>query len=250
MTMLFIPGKFNPNTWVKALHQVDPSLQIEVWPQVKKPEAIDFAAVWHYPRGELLKYPNLKCISSLGAGIDHILNDTQRPLQVPIVRVVDNLLIRDMTQYVILAVLNYIRYFEQYQAAQSRHLWTPRSPMQETNVGIMGLGQLGEDVAIKLRDLGLNVAGWTRTPKVIENVANFSGPEQLKDFLARTDILICLLPLTTETRNILNAKTFYQLRKGAYIINVARGDHIVDADLIAALDDNQLSGACLDVFII
>lgn len=248
MAILFIPGKFDPTAWQKALLQIDPKLDIRVWPDVGNPADIEFALVWNYPIGELLKYPNLKCISSLGAGVDHIFRDSQRPPHVPIVRVVDPLLIRDMTQYIVWAVLNFTREFPRYQEQQKHKKWQPHAPKNEVNIGILGLGQLGSDAANKLDGLGLRVSTWSRTPKNMTGIKTFFGAEQFNEFLTQTKVLINLLPLTPETENILNRDLFYTLPKGAYIINVARGNHLVEQDLIAALGDDQIAGACLDVF--
>ncbi len=250
MTLLFIPGKFSVDTWVPALQQIDPGLdlKIDIWPEVKNPEQVEFALVWTYPPGELQKYPRLKCISSMGAGVNQLLDDPLLPKQVPIVRVVDPCLVRDMTQYVVWAVLNHFRQFDFYKQSQTRHLWTPRSLPNSPTVGVMGLGQLGSDAAIRLRDLGFRVCSYSQSPKSLTGIEHFYGSEQLAPFLNQTDILICLLPLTPKTRHILNAKTFAQLPRGAYLINGARGDHVVEKDLLMAVQDGQLSGACLDVF--
>lgn len=247
MTMLIIPGKATADHWIKTLHKIDSSLKIQVWPKVADAKAVEFALVWNYPPGELAKFPNLKCISSLGAGVDHIINDPQRPQNIPVVRIVDQNLIRDMSQYVVWAVLNHVRQFDSYVLSQARHLWTPHLP-QPMQIGIMGLGHLGADVAVKLRDLGLNVASWSRSEKNISGITHYAGASQLNDFLHHTDVLICLLPLTEKTQGILNLDLFKRLRRGAYIINVARGAHLVDNDLITAIDSGQLSGACIDVF--
>lgn len=252
MTILFIPGKFNPDHWMQALQSTlekhQENAKIELWPNVEDPESIEFAMVWNHPKGELKKYPNLKCIASLGAGVDHILNDPDLPTHVPITRVIDKYLTQDMTNYVVWAVLNHARHFDFYEKSQQRNLWTPRALNKRPQVGVMGMGQLGCDAAIKLRDLGFNVISWSRTKKEIEGITHFSGPEQKNIFLAGADILVCLLPLTAETHHILNKETFYQLPKGAYVINAARGQHLHVKDLLSALDDEQLSGACLDVF--
>lgn len=251
MSMLIISN--NPkdawtDSWIKALQQVDPQINVQVWPDVKDPASIDFAFVWNYPPGILAKFPNLKCISSMGAGVDHILDDPYWPRTVPLVRLVDQNLVRDMTQYVIWAVLNHSRQFDFYQQSQQRELWIRRSYADLPGVGIMGLGQLGSDVAIKLRDLGFKVRGWADSSKVIPGIESFIGQEQFTDFLKQSGILICLLPLTPLTRGILNKKSFAHLPQGAYIINVARGAHLVEKDLLAAIDSDHLSGACLDVF--
>jgi glyoxylate/hydroxypyruvate reductase A len=155
-----------------------------------------------------------------------------------------------MTEYVVWAVLHHCRDMEKYRADQSAMAWLPvfPRPRGETSVGIMGLGQLGSHAAATLRDLGFPVLGWSRTPKGIAGVATHWGKEGLGGFLTRTWILVCLLPLTPETRGILNRRTFAALPRGAYLINVARGAHLAKEDLLEALGSGQLSGACLDVF--
>lgn len=250
MTLLFIPGDINVETWVSALQNVDPDLdlKIEVWPEVEDPKQVEFALVRLYPHGELQKYPRLKCISSLGAGVNQLLDDPFLPKNVPIVRVVDACLTRDMTQYVTGAVLNHTRHFDYYRESQARQLWTPRALLDTPRIGVMGLGELGRDVAIKLKDLGFVVSSYSQSPKHVLGIHHFYGARGLPPFLNQTDILVCLLPLTPKTRHILNAKTFSQLPRGAYVINVGRGDHLVEEDLLAAIQEGQISGACLDVF--
>lgn len=236
------------NTWITALRQCDPKLAIQVWPQVTEPERIEFALVWNHPRGELQKFPQLKVISSMGAGVDHLLNDPSCPRHLAIVRIVDQNLIRDMTQYIIWAVLNHARQFDFYQQSQQRKLWIRRSYANFPQIGIMGLGQLGANVALSLHGLGYTVRGWADSPKSLKGVQCFYGENQLGDFLAHSNILICLLPLTPATQGILNQQNFAQLPQDAYIINVARGAHLVEEDLLASLESGQLSGACMDVF--
>jgi glyoxylate/hydroxypyruvate reductase A len=254
MSLLIISDKFESQgwvasqVWVDALCRLDPHLTIEVWPQVRDPAAVEFALVWTYPEGELLKYPNLRAISSLGAGVDHILKDSQRPVHVPVVRIIDKNLTLHMTHYVVWAVLNHARHIAHYRHAQQQSSWSPRVLEPLPHVGIMGLGQLGAAAALALRDLNISISGWSRSPKTVPGIHCYAGEEQLNEFLQHTDILICLLPLTPQTRGILNRNTFAQLKKSAYVINVARGGHLVEADLLAALADGTLSGACLDVF--
>ena len=158
-----------------------------------------------------------------------------------------------MTEYVLLAVLNHYRQFDKYRAYQEKREWIresipPIPRRSEVRVGIMGLGQLGGDAAVKLRHLGFQVGGWSLTPKDIDGIRSFHGDQQFNEFLSKTNILVCLLPLTPKTRNILNRNSFDKLPRGAYLINVARGEHLVEEDLFEALDRKQLSGACLDVF--
>lgn len=250
MSMMIISenrGDTWAQSWVKAIHAVDPSIEIKIWPDIDDPETILFAVAWIYPHGELAKFPRLKCVSSAGAGVDFILNDPKLPADLPVVRLVDKNLIRDMTQYIVWAVLNHARHFDFYRQSQARQLWTPRI-YQQPNIGIMGSGQLGSDTAIKLTGLGFNVFTYSQSPQTISHVTHFYGKNQLNAFLSNVNILICLLPLTPDTRHILNRELFEQMPPGAYLINVARGQHLVEADLIAAIESNQLSGACLDVF--
>ncbi|HVV69676.1 MAG TPA: glyoxylate/hydroxypyruvate reductase A [Gammaproteobacteria bacterium] len=250
MTMMIISERSDAwaESWVKAIHAVDPNIKINIWPDIEDPLSIAFAVAWVYPHGELAKFPNLKCISSAGAGVDFILSDPKLPKDLAVVRLIDKNLIRDMTQYIVWAVLNHARHFDFYSQSQTRKLWAPRSLTQQPKIGIMGSGQLGSDAAIKLTQLGFQVSTFSQSPQTLPDITHFYGKNQLNAFLSRINILICLLPLTPDTRHILNRELFGQLPPGAYLINVARGHHLVEADLIAAIESNQLSGACLDVF--
>jgi len=250
MALLIVVPDFEATSWVKNLGKLDPGIDIRVWPDAGNADEIEFALTWHHPPGEFKKYRNLKCIASLGAGVDHILQDPNLPEDVPVTRVVDHSMAQSMSEYVVLSVLNYCRRFDVYRGAQTQKLWQPRKPLlaKNTHIGIMGLGQLGADAARKLNGLGFTVCGWSRRPKDITGVLCFAGDDTLADFLSRSHILICLLPLTQTTRGILNRDTFAKLPAGAYVINVARGQHLIENDLIDALDSGQLAGACLDVF--
>lgn len=250
MTLLFAWRDGDAAGWVAALHAHMPELDIRVWPKIGDPHEIAFALVWGELAGELRRLPNLEVIFSLGAGVEHLLGHPGLPPAVPIVRLVDPALRVGMVEYVLLRVLHYHRRMEEYAAQQRRHQWREmaQTPPDERRVGIMGLGELGGAVAEALVGLGFDVAGWTRTRRAMAHIACFHGPDQLHRFLGRSDILVCLLPLTAATENILNAELFAALPKGACIINVARGGHLVDDDLIEALDGGHLDGATLDVF--
>ena len=250
MSMLFIAPKLKPDSWLKHLRAQDPGLDLRVWPEVGASEDILLALSWKHPMGELAKLPNLRCIASLGFGVDHVLRDPGLPPGVPVTRIVDPGMIRGMSEYVIAAVLNHTRQFTLYRHDQAAGVWKARAPRHpgDVRVGVMGLGHLGADAACKLRGLGFQVSGWSRTPKSIEGVQNFAGDEALDAFLAQSDTLICLLPLTAATQGILNRRTLAQLPAGAYVINAARGEHLVEEDLVEALAADRLSGACLDVF--
>jgi len=244
----FIPERMD--WWREELGKRLPDLELRVWPEIGDPAEIEFAAVWRAKAGMLKSLPNLRFIFSLGAGVDHVLLDPDLPQGVPICRVVDPYLTQRMSEYVALHVLRYHRRQPEFDAQQMRGEWKelyfPTAP--ERKIGIMGLGELGADATAKLKALGFDVAGWTRSPKSLPGVANFHGPEGLGPFLARSEILVCLLPLTAETRGILSKSLFARLPKGAALINCARGAHLVEADLIPALESGQLSYATLDVF--
>lgn len=251
MALLFLSKVDNPVTWSAALKAEIPDLDMRVWPDTGDVRDIDAALVWNHPPGELRRYPNLKLILSLGAGVNHILDDPDLPPGVPIARLVDPGLTAGMVEYTVLTVLRYHRQLPDYERLQRDGKWK-KLGIPDTaarRVGILGLGEIGSACAKAVAALGFPVAGWSRTAKSIPGIENFVGTAALEPFLARSDILVCVLPLTPETRGILNARTLAALPKGAFVINIARGGHVVDADLIAALDAGHIAGATLDVFV-
>jgi glyoxylate/hydroxypyruvate reductase A len=249
MALLFLSPDDPAEAWREELMRRMLELDVRLWPEVGDPADIEAALVWRPPPGELLRYPNLKAILSLGAGIDGLLADTTLP-DVPLVRMVDPSLTRTMAEYVLLAVLRHHRGFDGFEREQREARWAYAFPPQaaERRVGIMGLGELGTAAAAALVGHGFPVFGWSRTPKALEGVTSYAGRDELHAFLHRSDVLVCLLPLTAETRGILDAETFAGLPHGAFVINAARGEHLIEHDLIAALDSNHLAGATLDVF--
>ena len=250
MAFLIIATDVKTSSWVKHLSKQDPDIDIRIWPEIGDADDIEFALCWNHPQGEFNKYKNLKCIASLGAGVDHIMRDPDLPAGVPVTRVVQPSMAQSMSEYAVLGVLNYCRQFDSYRIDQSQKKWQPRRPLlaADMRIGIMGLGQLGKDAAKKLSYLGFTVIGWSQTPKDIEGVKCLAGKDALDDFLSQARILICMLPLTPKTKGILNQKIFDRLPASAYVINVARGQHLIEKDLLAALDSGHLAGACLDVF--
>lgn len=250
MSLAIIYPGYDTRAWVAALHDLDPALQIEVWPEIRDEASVEFALCWNQPAGLLQQFPNLKGISSLGAGVNHLLDDATRPGGIPLARLVDRALQQSMAEYVILGTLEYFRQFKAYRQQQAEGLWRPLKLPQRsaTGVGIMGMGCLGTFVAGKLHQLGFRVSGWSRSPRQVAGVTLYCGRGNLDEFLATADILVCLLPLTAATTNILCARTFARLPTGAYLINVARGQHLVEDDLLTALATGQLAGALLDVF--
>lgn len=250
MSLLFITPDRDLQSWKKAIHDVDPNINVEFWPAIEDKNRIQFAVCWNQPKHVLDSFPNLKAVSSLGAGADHLLQDESLPKSVDICRVVSPLLLQQMKEYVTAAVLNIQRNIVDYIRQKDQKKWEPHfHPLaSEMSIGVMGLGNLGRPVAIQLAQMGYQVSGWARTPKEIESVKTFTGTEERNAFLSATQILVCLLPLTGETKGILDLDAFKQLKQNAWIINAARGDHLVDEDLIYALDRDILQGAWLDVF--
>ena len=249
-SILIIYEAENLEIFTNELKRSIPELDIQIWPEVSNPEKIDAVLTWKPPLGVMNKFPNLKAIISFGVGVEQILRDPSIPENVPIVRIVEPGLTSRMTEYILLAILRFHRQAFEYQRLQQERSWQPL-PLPETNtckIGILGMGILGKDAAAKLSYLGFPVRGWSRTPKNIDGIECFHGREQLKSCLSECKILVCLLPLTPETKGILNHETFSALPKGSYLINLARGQHLVEKDLLTALDSGQLSGACLDVF--
>lgn len=250
MSLLLIAPDRDMSDWEKALKELDPNLDIEIWPNVGDKKGVQFAVCWNQPKHVLDQYPNLKAVSSLGAGTDHLLNDDSLPESVSICRVVSNSLIQQMKEYVLGAIINIQRNFVNYIRQRDKGKWQAHDhPLAvDLGVGVMGLGELGRPVAQLLSQVGYQVSGWSRSKKEMKNVHTFAGPDDLNPFLNETQILVCLLPLTEKTEGILNLDVFKQLKKSAWVINVARGEHLVDEDLIYALDSNILQGAWLDVF--
>lgn len=250
MTLSLICPTKDPQPWVTAIQSLAPEISLRVWPNDGDKTDVTFALVWAQPQGIFSQYPHLKVIASMGAGVDNLLQDSSIPEQVTVVRMVDPRLVSQMGDYVLAAALNHVRQFPDYGQQQQQQQWQPLKPrnIDEVTVGVMGIGQIGSAVAMRLHQLGFQVVGWSRRAKSLTNMHVFAGQQQLPAFLAASEILVCLLPLTHETKNILNVKTLSQLPQGAYVINVARGNHLVEEDLLSLLNNGCLDGACLDVF--
>ncbi len=242
--------------WVEALADDLPTLRVQSLTTPVDIARVRYAVAWRHPPGSLAQFPNLKAIFSLGAGVDHLVSDPGLPDNVPIVRIVDPDLRDRMSEWVILHVLLHHRQARLYDWHQHEKLWAedPFQPAaKDVRVGVMGLGVLGADAVHKLKTIGFDVAGWSRTAKAIEGVETFSGPDGLDRFLARTQILVALLPLTPDTRGILDRSLFAKLARDSYfggpiILNAGRGGLQNESDILAALDDGTLRAATLDVF--
>jgi glyoxylate/hydroxypyruvate reductase A len=251
-TLLAVVPTFIARLWTEPLAQYAPWLKVVIHGQDDyKPEEIDYALGFRPPPGLFKTLPNVKVIFSLGAGVDGFLSDKDFPKQIPLVRFVDHTLSREMMQYVVLHTLMFHRTQRQFDRAQAQKQWAQMFPprrTEDTRVGILGLGEIGTMAGEYLARLDFPVSGWSRTKKSVPDIKSFAGDGELEAFLGQSDILVCLLPLTPATYHILNKKTFAQLPKGAYVINAARGGHLVEDDLIAAIDSGHLAGATLDVF--
>ena len=236
-----------PEPWLSALRAALPQAQVELW-SPGSPQA-DYAVVWAPPQQFLDEQSELKTIFTIGAGVDGLLK-LQLPPQVALVRLEDAGMAVQMAEYVSHAVLRHFREFDAYESQARQGQWLQRRARRHADfpVGVLGLGVLGARVAQTLTQFDFPVNGWSRTAKVIEGVQCYADRNQLQQFLAATRILVCLLPLTDQTQGILNRDTLSRLLPGGYVINVARGAHLVDEDLIALLDIGQLAGATLDVF--
>jgi glyoxylate/hydroxypyruvate reductase len=250
MALLFRSTVDSAARWRGHLGPIAPGLEVRVWPDIGDPAEIEYALVWRPEPGMLGSLPGLKLILSLGAGVDHILLDPALPADVPIVRLVDPYLTDAMAEYTALQVLRLHRLDLDYQAQQRAREWRelPQKNAAERPIGILGFGEIGQAAGRRLRALGFPVAGWGRSARQVDGFPVFAGAEGLPALLAQSEILVCLLPLTAATEGILCARNFALLPNGAGLVNAGRGRHLVEEDLIPALDTGQLSAAALDVF--
>ncbi len=254
MSVLLAITQWSVEPWRARLAALLPGRRIDTLGTLRARSDVEYALTWRHPPGSLQDLPNLKAIFSLGAGVDHVLADPLLP-EAPLARVVDPDLTQRMSEWVALQVLLHHRQFRRYDEQQKRRIWDEdenQPTARETRVGLLGLGVLGLDAARKLAALGFDVAGWSRAEKRVEGLATYHGAAGLDALLARTDILVSLLPLTPDTRGMLNAALFAKLprdgRIGPILVNAGRGGSQVEADIVAALEAGVLKGASLDVF--
>ena len=233
--------------WLQGLAAVLPGAEISVW-QPGAPQA-DYAVVWAPPQQFMDEQAGLKALFNIGAGVDALLK-LRLPPQALVVRLDDAGMAVQMAEYVCHAVIRHFREFDGYEADMAAGRWGYRKPRLRSDfpIGVMGLGVLGERVARALAQFDFPINGWSRTPKSIDGVRAFTGAEQFNDFLSASRVLVNLLPLTPDTANVMNQDTLGRLQPGAYVINVARGAHLVEEDLLALIDSGHVAGATLDVF--
>ena len=236
-----------PESWLQGLQAALPDAEVTLW-SAGAPAA-DYAVVWAPPQQFFDEQQQLKAVFNIGAGVDALLK-LSLPPQAKIVRLDDAGMSVQMAEYVCHAVIRHFREFDAYEADTRQGKWSFRKPRSRADfpVGIMGLGVLGSRVARALATFEFSVNGWSRSPKTVDGVQCFSGAQGFNDFLFASRVLVCLLPLTPDTRDVMNRDTLSQLQPGGYVINVARGAHLVDDDLLALLDNGHLAGATLDVF--
>jgi glyoxylate/hydroxypyruvate reductase len=259
MTILVAVTGMDVPVWVERLQRALPGMPVVVMGDDFDRAGVRYAVTWKHPPGALADLPNLQAIFSLGAGVDHVLTDPTLP-DVPLLRVVDQDLTNRMSEYVVLHCLRILRQADTYRRQQAGGIWEDdleQPAARDVRVGMLGLGVLGQDAARKLAVMGFDVAGWSRAPRTVDGLRTFAGAAGQAEFLARTDILVCLLPLTPETTGILNLKLLQGLSRkggwtgrleGPHLINAGRGKLQIEADILTALDTGVLASATLDVF--
>lgn len=237
----------DPAPWLAALQQHLPQAQVDVWHSGAA--RADYAVVWAAPQQFFDEQTGLQAVFNMGAGVDALLQ-RRIPADLPIVRLNDAGMGVQMAEYVCHALIRHTRDFALFEAQAQQGLWQEPPVLDRADfpVGVLGLGVLGEQVARAVQHFGFPVLGWSRTPRQIDGVRCFHGQAQLAEFLAGTRVLVNLLPLTPQTENLLNHDTLSQLQPSAYLINIARGRHVVDEDLLSLLGSGQIAGATLDVF--
>jgi glyoxylate/hydroxypyruvate reductase A len=246
LNILFASTKEKPEFWLPLLQQALPADRFFAWPDTNGGD-IDVAVVATHPKGTFASLARVKLIQSLWMGVENIIGDPELPRGVPVSRLIDPGMVAAMSETVIAYVLDWHRHFYCYRQFQADKVWKRRRQYmaQDRTVGLLGLGELGGAAAARLRALDFNLAGWSRRPKKMDGVYCSTD---LDEILSRSDVVVCLLPLTAQTRGILNKDRIQKIRKGGCVINVARGGHVVIPDLIAALDSGHLARAYLDVF--
>ncbi|PPI85071.1 glyoxylate/hydroxypyruvate reductase A [Marinobacter maroccanus] len=250
MKILFVAGDPKPERWTVPIQEQLPDAEIFVWDPEGPAVDADYAIVWQPPEALFERETHLKAVFNLGAGIDGLLKVANLPQNLTIVRLEDAGMSVQMAEYVLHQLLEASRGMETYREQQREGVWKIHRPIKRSEwpVGVMGLGHIGKRVARTLADLDYQVSGWARGEHSVEGVSTYAGPGQLGDFLQSTRVLVNTLPLTDETRDIINYDLLSRLQPGAVLINVGRGEHLVDEDLLRALDEGKLLRASLDVF--
>ncbi|WP_166646466.1 2-hydroxyacid dehydrogenase [Zavarzinia compransoris] len=247
--ILFSSDLDDPAAWAAAVAALRPEIEVVDWRNVTDPASVPFALLWKPPAAGLAAFTGLKGIQSLGAGINQ-LNLAELPAGVPLARLIDDSLTETMTDYAVAAVYRHYRGFDHFERQTRARLWDYRPARRKGDfpIGVMGLGVLGGAIARQLRDLGFPVSGWSRGPHRIDGVRCHAGTGELPDFLAASRLVVNVLALTPATAGILNAGTFALMPAESFVVNIGRGGHLIEDDLIAAIDAGRIAGATLDVF--
>ncbi|PZX28193.1 Glyoxylate/hydroxypyruvate reductase A [Cupriavidus phytorum] len=247
-TFLYKADPVRGQDWRTVFARERPDVDFRIWPDVGDPEQVRYLAVWEPPEDIGQRFPNLQAVFSTGAGVDQF-NLKAIPEHLPLVRMIEPGIVEGMVEYAVFSVLALHRDMPAYRRQQAQADWRPIpvQPAQERRVGVLGLGSLAQAVLARLGLFGFDCAGWSRSRRSLDGVTCYAGQEELDAFLARTDILVCLLPLTDETRGMLGARMFNILPRGAGLVHVGRGQQLNHADLLAALESGQLGDAILDV---
>ena len=248
MTVLYKANMVRGAEWARFFAERAPDVPFRLWPDIGDPAEVRYLVAWVPPDDIATTFPNLELVFSVGAGVDQF-DATKLPPHLPLVRMLEPGIAETMVEYVTMAVLALHRDLLHFVSQQKEQVWREIriTPAKRRRVGVMGLGQLGQAVLDRLKAFDFPLLGWNRSPRSIEGVTCYAGANALPDFLGQTDILVCLLPLTSETRGILNARLFARLPCGARLLNVGRGGHLVETDLLDALERGALSNAVLDV---
>lgn len=249
MSILIVYDNEEAQEWANVFRKEIPEAKVEVYPDVADVNAVDFIVCWKPQDGVFAQFPQLKVAQSLGAGVEHIFDTQNLGADVQVTRIVDPMLSSDMWEYLLAVTLNHLKQLSLYRDQAKEGLWKPHryKTIAETTVSILGLGQIGCFVAKAFAQLGFVVQGWSRTPKDIEGVRCSHGKDNLPTLLGQTDVLLNILPLTGQTLGILCRENLQHLKSNAYLINVGRGGHLVEKDLLELLDEGRIAGATLDV---
>ena len=248
MNLAIIAPKVDINSWVKHFEIISEDINIFIWPDIPNYDIIDCVCLWKHPKGSLAKFKNLKLIYSMGAGVDHIVYDHSLPQNIPVCRISDEKLAFSMSNYIITAVMYYHRRLLKYNEDKKNKVWDNDShPEIPIKIGILGYGYLGSDAGEKLKYLGFDVIGYSLNKKQINTTKIYYG-DQIDEFLNEINILICTVPYTSKTNNLLSSNLFKKLNDNTYLINVSRGKVQNESDILKYLKNGKLSGAFLDVF--
>jgi glyoxylate/hydroxypyruvate reductase A len=230
------------------VQNLDRGIDARVWPEAGDPEEVEMIVAWRQPQGLWSSFPNLRLVASFGAGVESLVGDADLPANVAVVRTVDGALAHGMAEYVVTAIADWRRGWTSYRKDQDLGRWRPRSYSFACTVLVLGMGRMGSGVVRSLEAVGHRVLGWRRSGKALNGVEGFSGRSGLEAALPEADVVVCLLPLTPDTEGLLEGTLFSRMKKDSLLINVGRGAHLVEEDLIPALESGRPGHAVLDVF--